>query len=149
MLKFLGIFCLFFFAGCGIMPPYRPFPLSVEMREYKGIVFYNAGPAKDEPAWNEIFAEVDMNILWLSLCVGADANRSARAIPIILYPEPLFFGDLRIGGLNDQKRIYMSSSRGKDSIAHEWIHTYLFLIKDYPTGDMFHTNQLWKTCGFK
>jgi len=123
--------------------------MNPEMREYKGIRLYNAGPIKDESAWKEIFEEVDWNFLWLSLCIGADADHIVRARPVIFYQETLFVAGVRVGGINDQKRIYMSDSRGRDSISHEWIHTYLYLVKNYPGGDVFHTNQLWKTCGFK
>ncbi|MDP2668607.1 MAG: hypothetical protein Q8P07_02120 [bacterium] len=118
------------------------------MREYKGIILYNAGPAKDESAWQEIFVEVDWNSLWLSLCIGADAGWVARARPVILYSESLFVAGVKAGGINDQIRIYISDKRSRDSFSHEWLHSYLFLAKDYPAGDIFHADPLWKTCGF-
>ena len=148
MLKvFCAVFCSLFFAGCGIVS-FKSIPQNAEYREYKGIKIYSERIGRGEDDWKAFFEEIDLANESFIGCVGTDGRKIARLKPIILVSEDLFLNGKKLFGLNDLKYIYLNKNRRyAKMLAHEWLHSYLYIYRGYLTGDPGHEDPLWQTCG--
>lgn len=139
--------CALVFSGCGLIA-LGEIPEGAEFRKHTGIKIYNAGP-KDEAQWQKIYQYADENYKTFIACVGNKGAGIARSMPIILFPENLVVFGKRVNGWNDLKYVYLSKERRSITIAHEWLHDYLYKYKGYIAGDINHADELWDKCGLR